>query len=127
MKYFKVENNRKVVKPDLPDKITILKDTRKEDWIDIYIELGFILSEEHFNSESKLDYLMDLRHLKDGSLRVRHWHNRGTHHIMPLRTIKKYPLDREYKKNMIEVQSGDCLSVALETILDHIRSMYRGV
>ena len=129
MKYFKNENSRKTVKYDLPEHITTLKDTRKEDWIDIYIELGFVLYDDYVSDSNKptLDYLMDFKHQKDGSLQVRHWYSRGTHHIMPLRTTKKNPLDREYKENMIELQSCDGLTVSLEAVLLQIRSVYRSV
>ena len=67
MKYFEIVNNLKVVKPDLPQHITTLKDTRKEDWVDIYTELGFYLADD-FVGDSKpptSDYLMNSKHEKD--------------------------------------------------------------
>ena len=126
MKYFESVNNRKVVKPDLPQHITTLTDTRKEDWIDIYTELGFYLADDFVGDSNtpKSDYLMGFKHEKDYLLSVRHWRCRGSHHIMPLRTTKLKPLDRDYKEQMIPSEEEDPLCVVLENLLKKIRSFY---
>ena len=125
MKYFEIVNNLKVLKPDLPQYITTLKDTRKEDWVDIYTELGFYLADElDLGVLESPDYLMGFKHGKDELLSVRHWRCRGSHHIMPLRTTKLKPLDRDYKEQMILSLEGESLCVALENLLKKIRSFY---
>tara|TARA_A100001388_G_scaffold272599_1_gene253166 strand:- start:6883 stop:7269 length:387 start_codon:yes stop_codon:yes gene_type:complete len=125
MKYFESVNNLKVVKPDLPQHITTLKDTRKEDWIEIYTELGFYLADDFMSFDTpNSDYLMGLQHGKDELLSVRHWHSRGTHHLMPLRTANPKPLDLDYKEQMIIFLMGDPLCVVLENLLKKIRSFY---
>ena len=129
MEYFKVENNRKVVCPDIPERITELRDTDKYDWNQIYRELGFT---------NMLDYGADVAypqlgdftcvywHLADPDLKVEHGKMRWRHYIYiersKCRTLPE--ISYQVKNYSITTQLTDSLTLTLEEILNTIRGLY---
>lgn len=122
MKYFESINGVKVVKSELPSNISCVMDTDKDDWKQIYFELGFIVLEEHLYYSPALGFKIDFIHTKDKDLKVRHIKEDETHIISPVRASDPQPKD--YRNNMIPVIGPDTTTLALRKLLQGIRCLY---
>lgn len=126
MKYFATKENKKVVHPDIPLYVTTLKEVRKNDWLQIYSELGFMSVKDYppHPMSKKSDYLVDYKHKIDEDLKLQHWRMGEDHLIMPLRTKDSNPTGVDYRKHMIKKTDQALLTPTLEELLETIRGFY---
>ena len=131
MKYFEQVNNRKVVCPEIPQQICELRDTDKNDWDQIYRELGFtnMLDYGRDVAYPQLgDFICVYWHKDDLDLKVAHCKTRWKHHIHIERSKCRIPPKKNYDLDLtsysITTQVADSLTLTLEEILSTIRGLY---